>query len=366
MSVGLDATPPDEAIEDTEAAAGGDLDQTADSSVGEGTEAAEIESDDAGAPQEGNTSEGEEGASAEEAATLRGYMQQVHGRDYSQRFGSDAALLQHFDHADQMIGRRNDDAAFGKMARGRQDVMDLLQGKTPEPAPAEKPEKPRRLSREELLYLQHQVIDPETRQPRSDADPQQVAWWQKIEKTSGQILNEIGQDPDGFIASRVEPLFEAFEEKADERAESRAQQRAAATRYGDQLDTFEQANAWLYSDGKLPPQGTPPEQIVFSPAGNAFRSEFQKQYQEFGAIVGKDGNVVRPGLNQLQVMQYTLRLMQAEGAQKRQPTLPTKKAAKRKPNAAAPSPGPAPEDETFTERCIRENNERIAREQAMA
>ncbi len=363
MSVGLDETLPDEATEGTEAAAGGDLDQTADPSVGEGTEPAETEPEDAGASQEGNTSEEE--APAENPSDLREYMQQTHGRDYLQRFGSDAALLQHFDHADQMIGRRNEEAAFGKMVRGRQDVMDLLQGKKPESEEPEKPEKPRRLSREELLYLQQQVIDPETRQPRADADPQRVALWKKIEQTSGQNINEFGQDPDAFLESRIAPMLDKVRAQATEEAQRVIGQQQAADQYNTQLDTFEQDNAWLYSDGKLPPQGTPPEQIVFSPAGNAFRTEFQKQHQQFGTIVGADGNVVRSGLNQLQVMQYTLQLMQAETAGKRQPTMPTKRAAKRKANAAAPAPGPAPDSETFTAKMERKNNERLAAEQAM-
>lgn len=267
--------------------------------------------------------------------------------DQTGKYSDDAAFLRAFDNQSRMLGQRDEDAQLGKQLRasGRQD--ELLGTKQPE-APAVAP-------KGEIKLLEQLV-----RALGDDAPKELVDKLRAARDQASDTMHQLMADPEEFLRPHMEKMRQGI---LDSSALTLQQQSAAQQIHTD-MQQLGRENPWMFADGKPPAPGQAP---ILSPEGEQLNTRFMENEQRYAPRYDETGNMTQAGFNKAQILSLSLDMHVRDQAAQRKPTRTPNKKARHTPDTATTIPDQTPpKGETFRQKMVRKNDERIAREQGEA
>ena len=226
------------------------------------------------------SSETAEETSAEDQAILDRFAKEQ-GIDLRSKFKTDADFLKGYKEAISTLHRRDEDAAAGKLLRGKEkEFLEFLRGQSangngaPKPPPAS--EKP--MTWEEYKLLEAHVLDPATGQARPQARPEDIARYQEVNSTLLRRAFDLSFQPEQILGKTLEQkITEAFQQ----RDQSYYQQQAIAEEQSAVNSFADENKDWLFAnktnfDAGLTPQGERLDQLV-----GTLRTHYQSRGQTF-------------------------------------------------------------------------------------
>lgn len=314
-----------------------DTTDTTDETAGESQETAEEEA--------GGETEGEE--EPLDPQRLTKWIGKRYGRDLTGKYRDDDATIRGLLHAEQLVGQRDDDAVLGKQLResGRQD--ELLGTKRPEtPAVAPKGE----------IKLLEQLV----RALGDDAPKELVDKLRAARDQASDTMHQLMADPEAFLKPHLDKMRQGI---LDASAQT-LQQQSAAQQVHTEMQQLGRDNAWMFADGNPPAPGQTP---VLSPEGEQLNTRFMENEQRYAPRYDETGNMTQAGFNKAQILSLSLDMHVRDQAAQRKPTRTPNKKARHTPDTATTIPNQTPpKGETFRQKMVRKNDERIAREQGEA
>jgi hypothetical protein len=251
-------------------------------------------------PEEPEGATTDEEPSGEDASLLE-FVRDELGKDLSGKFKDDAEFLKWAVNAESLIGKRDEDAVYGKQIRqllagNEAAFQEFLSGRqqaqaTPQPA-AEQP-----VSYEQWQLMQAQVAS-------GKASP---AVKERFERIQDEIARRL------YESATVNPLQAAVEQRL-QTLESQFEQRLSQREMQDQLSAWDRQNAATLYVNSDPNAG-------FTPVGKRFEELFQETQAEIPGVLSR--------------AKYALRMAQAEQP-KPNPTRKPPQKAKHQPAIAVP------------------------------
>jgi hypothetical protein len=219
------------------------------------------------------TSETPEADTEQDRAVLN-RLAKEEGLDLRGKYRNDAEFLRSYRELQGALSKRDEDAAIGKMIRGKeQDVLQFLKSQQSPPSNGKTQERPQW---EAYQLLEARVLDPSTGQPRSGARPEDVQQLQDLNKGLLRAAYEIAYHPENLLGGIVEKkVAEAKRQWEQEQAGQTAQQTE-----NQMLATFEDSHKdWMFANKRDDASG-------YTPQGYRFLDlcqEIDTNYRRMGA-----------------------------------------------------------------------------------
>jgi hypothetical protein len=200
------------------------------------------------------------------------------GLDLRSQYRTDAEFLRGHKELRTALSKRDEDAAIGKLMRGReQDVLEFFKSKQQpvQPANGKAQDNP---PWDGYKLLEARVIDPTTGQPRAGARPEDVQKYQSINDGLLKAAYQMAYHPKEYLAEIVKEQVAQARQDWDRELAGRASQQTE----NQMLATFEdQHKDWMFSNKRDDASG-------YTPQGYRFLDlcqEIDTTYRQLGATL---------------------------------------------------------------------------------